>query len=410
MKTRWTLLVIVCIAITLGAMVGTAHGADLRPIVVTNLTGNLDVEQNVPCGGHVSRLAAVTGGRIDLIPSDGFDQPGANKSFVLGRVTVAFEGFTASASCGLINGSVAYGGEEVQLAHAVAFTAVPVRDGVYAFTIPKDQFLLWVIDRRDGALEESYKRPSQDVTGLMNPGTGAFSIHVVTSQRLHFQEGCVLNNCIIDEFDNGTVSADVAGTMTFPDSDADGVPDRVDNCVFFANPDQSPVPTPTIDAPPDITLASCLERSIGVATAKDVCDGGPVAITNNAPAQFPDGTTIITWTATDSKGRTATDTQKVTVLDTVKPTVSCTAMHPVGTSFVVAGSDICGGVVLTLGSYVIGNGEQIKIQETGQPGVRLQNVVSADGIRKFLVGKGESVILATDGAGNTSTAACVYPK
>jgi hypothetical protein len=66
--------------------------------------------------------------------------------------------------------------------------------------------------------------------------------------------------------------------------------------------------------------------------------------------------------------------------------------------------------VLTLGSYVIANGEQIKIEETGQPGVRLQNVVSGDGIRKFLVGKGQGVILATDGSGNTSTAACIYPK
>jgi len=53
---------------------------------------------------------------------------------------------------------------------------------------------------------------------------------------------------------------------------------------------------------------------------------------------------------------------------------------------------------------------QIKIEEAGQPGVRLQNVVGKDGIRKFFAGKGEGVILATDGSGNTSTAVCRYPK
>jgi hypothetical protein len=100
----------------------------------------------------------------------------------------------------------------------------------------------------------------------------------------------------------------------------------------------------------------------------------------------------------------------VTVVDLVPPTVACTPGSPLGTSFAVTGFDACGPPVLTLGSYVIANGERIKIEETGQPGVRLQNVVGSDGIRKFLVGKGQGVILATDGSGNTSTAACVYPK
>jgi hypothetical protein len=241
------------------------------------------------------------------------------------------------------------------------------------------------------------------------------------------------------------------------------------------------VPTPTIDAPNPITLQSCLDHRIGVPAAADVCDGGPIAVTNDAPAQFLAGPNTVTWTATDSKNRTAADTQvvtvddktpptftfvpfdlfrndcgpvdlgqaaatddcagtptitndspgyfyvgttvvtwkatdvagnsstatqKVTVVDTVPPTVTCTATNPPGTSFIVSGFDACGQPVLTLGSYVIANGEEIKIEEVGQPGIRLQNVVSKDGIRKFFVGKGQGVILATDGSRNTSTAAC----
>ena len=100
----------------------------------------------------------------------------------------------------------------------------------------------------------------------------------------------------------------------------------------------------------------------------------------------------------------------MTVIDKARPTVACTATNPIGTSFIVTGGDACGDAVLRLGSYVIANGEQIKIEETGQPGVRLQNVVGKDGLRKFFAGKGEGVVLATDGSGNTSTAVCRYPK
>ena len=100
----------------------------------------------------------------------------------------------------------------------------------------------------------------------------------------------------------------------------------------------------------------------------------------------------------------------MTVIDKAPPAVACTPTHPLGTSFIVTGSDACGAPALTLGRYVIGNGEQIKIEETGQPGVRLQNVVGKDGIRKFFVGKGRGIILATDGSGNTSTAACIHRR
>ena len=54
----------------------------------------------------------------------------------------------------------------------------------------------------------------------------------------------------------------------------------------------------------------------------------------------------------------------------------------------------------------VANGEVVQIQETGQPGVRLVNNISNDGIRHFQVGKGEAVITATDAAHNVSTAVC----
>ena len=483
MNTKWMLIVIAALATTLSATARAARGATLQPAIVTTLTGSLDVEQDIPCGGHISRHPAVNGGQITLIPADGIDHSG-NRFFVMTRVNVTFNGFSASGSCGPVSDSASYSDLGVTLERTVSFTAVPTGGGAYSFTIPKGDFLIQVIDKKDGSLERSYKRPSEDVTGSINLTTGAFHIHVVTAQTIHFEGGCFIV-CAIDEDDSGTITADVNGTIVFPDADGDGVPDHSDNCVFGANADQSPVATPTVQAPDDVTLFSCLDHTMGWAVGVDVCDGGQVSITNNAPLQFDTGPNTVTWTAKDAKNRTATDTQTVTIVDKTKPTftfvpldktvfdcgpvdlgqatatddcagtptitndspgyffvgttvvtwkatdlagnfntatqnvtvidktpptVACTPTNPLGTAFVVTGFDACGAPVLTLGSYVIANGEQIKIVETGQPGVRLQNIVSNDGIRKFLVGKGEGVILATDGSGNTSTAACVYPK
>jgi hypothetical protein len=401
MKSRWMPIMMAALAICGNAR---AHAADLRPAIVTNLTGTLDVEQDVPCGGHSSSRSAVTGGRIELVPAEGLERSG-NLFFVLSRMNVKFDDFSTTASCGAFSDTESYSQVSAHLARTVGFTATPAGGGAFTFTIPKASVLFEVIDVRNGALERRYTRPSQDVTGSIDPTSAAFHVHVVLSQAIHVKAGCVADACIIDETDRGTMTADVSGTILYPDSDRDGVPDRSDNCVFFPNPDQSPITTPTVEAPADVTL-SCGDRFIGRATGKDVCDGRRVTITNDAPLRFPVGSTIVTWTAMDSKGRTATDAQTVTVIDNTKPTVSCTATHPLGTSFVVRGSDVCGAVALTLGSYTIGNGETIKIEETGQPGVRLQNVVGKDGIRKFLVGKAEAAILATDGSGNTATAVC----
>ncbi len=79
---------------------------------------------------------------------------------------------------------------------------------------------------------------------------------------------------------------------------------------------------PVISAPADITTeATALQTSValGTATAIDAVNGS-VSITNDAPvAGFPLGTTIVTWSATDSSGNTSTATQSVTIVDTTGP-------------------------------------------------------------------------------------------
>ncbi|GEM_PF-715403 len=78
---------------------------------------------------------------------------------------------------------------------------------------------------------------------------------------------------------------------------------------------------PVLTVPADVTIDSTGERTvvdIGTASAIDSVNG-TVTPTNDAPADYLVGTTIVTWTAKDLSGNTATKTQKVTVLDAIAP-------------------------------------------------------------------------------------------
>lgn len=94
---------------------------------------------------------------------------------------------------------------------------------------------------------------------------------------------------------------------------------------------------PTIIAPPPVQLGTApgqcsfpaAQAQLGTPTVTDNCPD-PVTVTNDAPADFPLGTTIVTWTATDGKNNVATATQEVTVTDTEPPMITnCPADYSV---------------------------------------------------------------------------------
>ena len=298
---------------------------------------------------------------------------------------------------------------------------------------------------------------------------------------------------VFGDFD-GSLTADLSGTINLPDADGDGVPDASDNCPLVPNPDQSPVVSPVIKAPGPAILNSCLATAIGQPVTADVCFGGPVSVandaphpyplgstvvtwsaedthshvetdtqtvtivdttppvftfvppninmnncgpanlglptatddcggsptfTNNAPPYFFVGPTVVTWTARDLSGNHATATQTVTVTDTVPPTVSCLPVsdpndrdswhdqHDTDDGFFqVLSSDACGAPTIRIGSYVLANGETIKIEEIHKTGVRLDDIEGRKHIKEFHVGPGQGVITSTDGSGNVSSVAC----
>jgi hypothetical protein len=475
MKTKWILLVVAGLSV----IVAPARSASMPRWIATPLTGNLHIFQEIPVCSNISFDTPVVGGKIEIAPADGFAM-GPTKTFAFTRMSVFFNGFHISKSCLGTDEDQTYSEVSSQLAQAVTFTATVGSPGIYNFTIPKESFLVQqsaIVARNSNPAgpESKFKHPAEDVTGFIDMNLARVHVRVKMATSMKFEFGP------ISETRPGSQTAEIDGTIAFPDTDGDTVSDFTDNCRFTANPLQNPIATPVITAPPNATLNSCLDHQFGFARAADVCDGRPVTVSNNAPVQFaigpntvlwsgndgvnpvvqatqtvtiddttdpfftsippdialnncvgtalgtptatddcagtvtftnnglpiyPVGTTVVTWTAHDVSGNTTTDTQNVTVTDTVAPAVSCVESGPPGHTFQVSSTDACGGPVIRLGSFVLANGERIKINVVGKPGVRFIGYVGNPSIRHFHVGKGENVISATDGSNNVTTTNC----
>lgn len=408
MKTTRTLLV----AGGLSAIVLSAASASAATLIVIDPTGTVHIQQPLPCGGTLDLTRPIAGGRIEVAPAVA---RGAIK-FDLTRLELFIAPFSVRRACQGIEAIAEFSEIGVRLAGAVSFAGEAVggigdvEGGLFRFTIPKEQILILesIVDNAPVRQPETgYRRPSEDVTGLIDLRRRTVEIHVALAARVHFRAGCVGDRCLIDEVHEGTQTTDVVGPIVSPsaDRDGDGIPDVRDNCPLAPNPSQALVATPVITAPPDVTLSSCLDHDIGVARATDVCHARPVYLSNNAPARFAAGPNLVTWRGNDGVDPIVTTQQTVTIVDATPPTVSCTPTRPPGNTFRVSAADDCGAPTIRLGRFTLESGEVIQIEETGKPGVRLIGTIGPDHIRHFLVGRGEAIITAADGS-NVVSAAC----
>ena len=95
---------------------------------------------------------------------------------------------------------------------------------------------------------------------------------------------------------------------------------------------------PVVFCVEDVTVGTDLGRctATGVVLPRpEVSDNCSVlSMTNDAPEEFPHGTTVVTWTITDAGGHTARCTQRVTVIDDERPTAAAppdiTVAHDAG--------------------------------------------------------------------------------
>lgn len=83
----------------------------------------------------------------------------------------------------------------------------------------------------------------------------------------------------------------------------------------------------SITAPPDIQVFNdtllCSASGISLGTPVVYTTAGIQSLSNNAPALFPVGTTLVTWTVTDIHGNRRQATQNITVTDHERPVITC---------------------------------------------------------------------------------------
>jgi len=110
--------------------------------------------------------------------------------------------------------------------------------------------------------------------------------------------------------------------------------------------------SPVISAPPSVIVeAANPASSINLGTPSTSDAIGVVSVANDAPATFPLGDTIVTWTATDSAGNSATTRQVVTVQDTTKPKIRAPA------DVVIEATSSANNVIILGDPTVTDNGE-----------------------------------------------------
>ncbi|MCG9972001.1 HYR domain-containing protein, partial [Christiangramia crocea] len=137
----------------------------------------------------------------------------------------------------------------------------------------------------------------------------------------------------------------------------------------------------------DAGICSASEVNLGMPTATDNCDSD-LSITNNAPAVFELGETIITWTVTDESGNTVQCTQLVTVVDDQNPEIE--AMQNITVN---SDADLCGAVVNYGMAGASDNCELVSVELT--EGLESGSV--------FPIGPTTVTYTATDNSGNTTS-------
>ena len=106
-------------------------------------------------------------------------------------------------------------------------------------------------------------------------------------------------------------------TLVVNDGTADSIPDKV----LITVSDETPPQVLIADLTAECNNPSGQPVDIGLPAVNDNCCGD-ITVTNDAPALYTRGQTIVTWTATDCNGNSATTTQTIHVVDTTPPTLT----------------------------------------------------------------------------------------
>jgi hypothetical protein len=174
---------------------------------------------------------------------------------------------------------------------------------------------------------------------------------------------------------------------------------------------------PTIIAPADVTKECAGPAGtaviLGSPTTSDACDAS-VGVSNDAPALFPLGPTIVNWTALDDDNNSAMAAQQVTIEDTLPPSITCNSPATIippdaAIAFTATAEDQCAGPLTpTITAYdcFTFTKKGKRIDKTGSCAVALDGdtltILDSGGVGDNI----EWTVEADDGNGNLHTETC----
>ena len=180
-----------------------------------DVSGSVHIQLDVPCGDPLDLNLTIQAGRLEITPRS---VTRSERLFDLTRLDLFVTPFSVQRTCGGISATADFREIGLQLARAQRFTGEetgPIGSGLYRFVIPKEEFLIYesVIDNGPGPQPETaYRRPSEDVTGLisLDPRRPSVQVHAVLTDHLHIRVGCVRGgHCLINEKHVGTTTSDL---------------------------------------------------------------------------------------------------------------------------------------------------------------------------------------------------------
>ena len=193
------------------------------------------------------------------------------------------------------------------------------------------------------------------------------------------------DNCVVASTTNNAPGSYPLGTtvVTWTVTDASGNTATA-NQVVTVTDNQNP----TITAPSAIAATTnngcvTLNVNLGTPTTGDNCS--VASVTNNAPAAFNLGLTVVTWTVTDGSGNAATATQNVVITDNQNPTI----VAP--TALTVSLTSGCTATIASLGNAVTSDNCTVATVLNNAPAT-------------FPIGNTTVTWTVTDASGNNATA------
>lgn len=149
----------------------------------------------------------------------------------------------------------------------------------------------------------------------VNPNLGCTAVGVALGTPV------VSDNCTVASVTNNAPGLFPIGTTTVTWTVTDGAGNTATATQLVNVVDQI---APEATAPANVTVNTnnfCDATGVNLGTPEATDNCTIASIVNDAPASFPIGTTVVTWTITDATGNFTTVTQNVTVVDTEAPVV-----------------------------------------------------------------------------------------